>query len=279
MGWPLNLFYCRLAISIDSFCCIHWGAARSNSWFILIFWLKMTETVQVKRKTSRKIFIHGVIKIILVGSQFAGLIQFSYCTKTDRLLVTTQHGIQLICWSVFYSCMIGYDLCCGQSVSVAGNQSTLFNTGIGVITIASYIISFCCILLTFITRKQIGAIIRLCAMIEKDVSGEVYCHCILETIQFSIISLFFGNFRWLTTASFSNRKNSFFAIELWWPPVFHCCHWLVRTSPGTPFIILAPQYSRNLYLSEPLIILMLHSPWTLLSTIYFMATHIPSLHL
>lgn len=125
-----------------------------------------------KPKAMRKNFVREVVGTVFSIAQLAGLMQFNYCVKTGRLIDSPRYVFRLIVISVAYLCLIAYYCTKGESVSVTGDQSKLFNTGIAILTSASYLFSLSCLIITFITRKQITKLVTLFIRNEEEVGGK-----------------------------------------------------------------------------------------------------------
>lgn len=188
--------------------------------------LRFSSTVQMagkadqkKSKSTRRNLVGGIIGTLFHMAQFVGLMQFSYCVKTRRLIDSPRYVFGLIAYSAVYLGLIGYDLSNGESISVAGDQSTLFNTGIAILTSASYLFSLYCLIFTFISRKRLADIITVFIEIEEDVSARFklifgFGPIWLETIVITWVQAL----RWPTMEWSSIRKHQFSATGFSWLP-------------------------------------------------------------
>lgn len=98
-----------------------------------------------------------------------GILHFGFSGETGELIDRPRHKVQLIIFCTFYVSAIYYDLTSGESISVAGAKSSLFNYGMSFVSILAFAFSLCSALFTYILRKQIVKLLSTLAVVEKNV--------------------------------------------------------------------------------------------------------------
>lgn len=122
-----------------------------------------------QKHNSSNSLVNQLNRILFPLAEYSGLIQFRYSVERDELIESPRRFIQMIVCSIVYASIIYNDLTSAETISVAGEKSTLFNYGIGFITSGSFACSFCTVILTYILRKRIVKTISSSLAVERMV--------------------------------------------------------------------------------------------------------------
>lgn len=123
-----------------------------------------------ENKDNSKCFVNQINTVLFPLAEYSGLIQFRYSMERNELINLPRNIIQLIIFSTVYALLIYYDLTSAESISVAGEKSTIFNIGIGMLTTVSFTCSFYSVVSTYVVRKYIVTMITSFVEVEKAVS-------------------------------------------------------------------------------------------------------------
>lgn len=131
------------------------------------------EPSKAKNNNSNSL-VNQLNNIIFPLAEYSGMVQFRYSTERDELVELPRHLIQLGVICIVYLSLIYYNLTSNESISFAGEKSTIFNYGMGILTSASFIFSFCTVIFTYIIRRRLISMISSFLAVEKKV--RTICH-------------------------------------------------------------------------------------------------------
>lgn len=114
-------------------------------------------------------YINQLNNILFPMAECLGLLQFRYSVELDELIVLPRHLIQLFGFCVVYASLIYYDVSSGESISVAGEKSTIFNTGMKITTTASFSFSLITVSYTYIIRRRIVSMLSMFSAVRRAV--------------------------------------------------------------------------------------------------------------
>lgn len=121
-------------------------------------------------KFNSNSLVNQLNNIMFPLAEYSGLVQFRYSTERDELVELPRHLIQMAGFCTVYLSLMYYDLTTrDESIGVAGEKTTLFNCGMAILTSASFALSFCTVLFTYILRRRIISMISSFLAVEKVV--------------------------------------------------------------------------------------------------------------
>lgn len=121
-------------------------------------------------KNNSNCLVNQINSVLLPLAEYSGLILFRYSMERNEVVNSQRNLIQLIICSTVYASLIYYDLTSAESISVAGEKSTIFNIGIGMLTTVSFACSLYSVVFMYIIRKWIVSMIASFVEVERAVS-------------------------------------------------------------------------------------------------------------